>query len=682
MDPVTDASSFSYRPSFDGGLGRCTGAVSCGRQHLCFQGGGRHARVPRVCACACSSWPGRAGRPSRRVLVRLTFPLAVLSFSLLGSLGLELPVLGFFFVFFFPPFFPLPCRAPALSGFLCFLAMGALGLGALRFLLPPPPPPHVSLSSCVSCPLAPFVLALAGCGVMLFPALGAPGLGVARFPPPPPPRPPPFFTFLPCPPRPVCVFLSFYSFFFLLLFLRPLVSAFPLFPALGALGPGSLWLPAPPPPPLSLFVFFCGVPAFCRFPPLLVLLASALPGWVFSSSCVCGLACGVSAVCWGCAPTPPPSGGCSRLAVSRVFLCGAAACCGLVCVVRGALRCFPVPCGAGVVLCGVLSCCVVGFVAGCLPWGLVPSFLLVSCGALLWRAVLCSALSCVVPSRVVVWCVVPCVVLVCSVVWLLGPLRCVGFSCPAPPPCCCPLVPLPGPLFQPDVEFCPGVRCCVVLFCRLWCGVLLSASFLARGALLLRLRWLGPRVVACGCWVFVTWSVCPPLFSAGVLCRLSSCLAAWLAALLCAVVCCGARLLYAVTCVLWCCVAKWCRAVVPSCSLSFAGCVRVRVRVRVTVSLPSVCGAVWHCASCYSVPIWSVLLLVPRAVVCRCVWCCLPWRSVMWRCCPVAWRGVLWCRAVPCCVLWCCVALWCRAAGLCCVFSLAAGVLFSFPWHV
>ena len=34
VDPVTDASGFPYRPSFDGGLGRCNGAVSCGRRHL------------------------------------------------------------------------------------------------------------------------------------------------------------------------------------------------------------------------------------------------------------------------------------------------------------------------------------------------------------------------------------------------------------------------------------------------------------------------------------------------------------------------------------------------------------------------------------------------------------------------------------------------------------------------
>ena len=43
---------FPYRPSFDGGLGRCIGAVSCGRRHLTLRVGGRHARVPCVCACA------------------------------------------------------------------------------------------------------------------------------------------------------------------------------------------------------------------------------------------------------------------------------------------------------------------------------------------------------------------------------------------------------------------------------------------------------------------------------------------------------------------------------------------------------------------------------------------------------------------------------------------------------
>ena len=37
VDPVTHASGFPYRPSFDGKLGLCTWAVSCGPRHLPFQ---------------------------------------------------------------------------------------------------------------------------------------------------------------------------------------------------------------------------------------------------------------------------------------------------------------------------------------------------------------------------------------------------------------------------------------------------------------------------------------------------------------------------------------------------------------------------------------------------------------------------------------------------------------------
>ena len=58
----------------------------------------------RACACACSSWPGRAGRPPGRFLVRLTFLLAVLG----GISACSAPsrqglprfwlLLGFFFV--------------------------------------------------------------------------------------------------------------------------------------------------------------------------------------------------------------------------------------------------------------------------------------------------------------------------------------------------------------------------------------------------------------------------------------------------------------------------------------------------------------------------------------------------------------------------------------------------------
>ena len=65
-DPVTDRSGFPYCLSFDWGLGRCTGAVSRARKHLSFQVGGSHARVPRVCACAC--FPGRVGQLASRAL--------------------------------------------------------------------------------------------------------------------------------------------------------------------------------------------------------------------------------------------------------------------------------------------------------------------------------------------------------------------------------------------------------------------------------------------------------------------------------------------------------------------------------------------------------------------------------------------------------------------------------------
>ena len=138
VDPVTDVSGSLYCPSCDGGLVRCTGAVSCGRQHRPFRVGGRHTRVPRVCACACLSWPGRAGWPPGRVLVRLTFPLAVLGalFACLAPSRLGLPRLWLLLGFFFLSFLLAPPRCPpVVSCFACFPAPGALGL---RVLSPPP----------------------------------------------------------------------------------------------------------------------------------------------------------------------------------------------------------------------------------------------------------------------------------------------------------------------------------------------------------------------------------------------------------------------------------------------------------------------------------------------------------------------------------------------------------------
>ena len=225
-------------------------------------------------------------------------------------------------------------------------------------------------------------------------------------------------------------------------------------------------------------------------------------------------------------------------------------------------------------------------------------------------------------------------------------------------PCCCPLLPLPGPCRGPWLCSPWGavLRCSV----RLSCGVVLSALCLAGGAALFRSRRLVLCVAACGCRLFVAGSGCLLLFSAGVCCRGCSCLAA---ALLCAVVCCGAPLLCAVFRVLWCCVA----VLVPCCAalLSVFLCWWCWF-----VSLPCLCGAAFCCASCRSVPVWSALLLVPRAVVCRCVLWCLPLRSVVWWCCS----GVSWALAVPCCVLRSCAALRCRAAVVRCVLCFAAGV--------
>ena len=124
LDPVTEASGFPYRRSFEGGLCRCTGADSCGRRHLPFRVGGRHARVPCVCACARPSWPGRAGRSPGRVLVRLPFSSGRSVFLLSSApSGLGLP-LSWSFVcrplvspppLFFSFLLCFFCRAPPLS---------------------------------------------------------------------------------------------------------------------------------------------------------------------------------------------------------------------------------------------------------------------------------------------------------------------------------------------------------------------------------------------------------------------------------------------------------------------------------------------------------------------------------------------------------------------------------------
>ena len=105
----------------------------------------------RVCSCACFAWPGRAGWPPGRVLVRLTFSfgrfvlLLCLAPSGLGlplSLSLLLP-------------FPVGCfsRPPAawLSVRSRLVCVPCLAVGCSLVVAPPPPAPFVSRGFRCSC---------------------------------------------------------------------------------------------------------------------------------------------------------------------------------------------------------------------------------------------------------------------------------------------------------------------------------------------------------------------------------------------------------------------------------------------------------------------------------------------------------------------------------------------------
>ena len=250
-----------------------------------------------------------------------------------------------------------------------------------------------------------------------------------------------------------------------------------------------------------------------------------------------------------------------------------------------------------------------------LLWALCPGggwFALALC---CWVRPDCACSVCVVVCR--------CSVVVCFVFYpVLCGVLVLGLLLPL---CCWSLLLLPGPLSWHVAVFCPGLRCCVALVCRLLCGVLLSASCLACGAVLFCSPWLVLCVVACGCQVFVAGSGCLLLFSAGVCCRgcsrlprgLLLCFVLWFVVVppspvLCPVFCgavlpCGAR------------------ALAPCCPFFFACGVGL---------FPFTLCAVLCCA-------------VRRAVRCRfglrCCWC------LVLCCVPVSYGvslGVLWCGGV------------------------------------
>ena len=214
LDLVGDASRFAYRPSSDGGLGRYTGGVSCGRRHRPFQVGGGHARVPCVCACACPSWPGRAGQPPGRVLVRLTFSCRRSWCALCwfgpprAGVALFVVVIGCSCFFFLV--------APPLSPVVSVLRLGSPW--ALVSCGPPACPPLVCLFFPLPC-LWCSVVSGPGClgpWPSLVPSPGSP-LCFFHFSPSPPPL---FFFFL-------AVLLFFVGLlFFLFFFLFPLLPFF------------------------------------------------------------------------------------------------------------------------------------------------------------------------------------------------------------------------------------------------------------------------------------------------------------------------------------------------------------------------------------------------------------------------------------------------------------------------
>ena len=89
--------------------------------------GRHHARVPCLCSYACSSRPGRAGLPPGRLMMRLMFPVAALSFCpARRPAGFGCPCSAYCLPFFFHPLSAPHCLLLSLVP-----GRGVLGLGAV-----------------------------------------------------------------------------------------------------------------------------------------------------------------------------------------------------------------------------------------------------------------------------------------------------------------------------------------------------------------------------------------------------------------------------------------------------------------------------------------------------------------------------------------------------------------------
>ena len=589
-------------------------------------------------ACACSLWPGRAGRPPGRVVVRLTFSFGRFVFLLCSApSGLGLPpslLLPLPFLVALALCFGCFSRPPAAWLFVRsrLVCVSRLAVGC-SLVVSPPPPLFVSRGFWRSC-LVPW-----WCFFFFF-----------------------FFPFFPCAPPLSPAFSGF----------RPRVPwasalcvvCFVGLPPLGSpcACPSfvlSAWLVVAPrrllPPP----------------PPLFVSRFSSLPlGAVVCCVVLCVPGCGAAPRC--CALCPP------------------VLCCPVLCCARWVpLLVAPCPLALPVALgpCALRRC-----VLRCSP------VLCVFCrGAVVRAVVRRSALCCVCPG--VLCCAFPVLSALCGAVLRCAGALALCCSCGA---CCCWCLvlwcavvrcwvwwPVVVCWWRVSVSVCLSGRvvCCPVVGV-VWCGALLSCvvfcgAVLSRGAVLL----CSAVVLRC-CWGLL----CPPVGCRAVLC----CALGWLCCFLpgggvCMLWCsfpCAVRSLSSPLCALRCLLVL---AVVPrfpvSCAVAL--CCRVVLCCR---ALLSFCGAACVCFA-------LLRPVVRRQCRLRCCWCLVLWRVPV-RCgvslgvlrcggAALVCRGVLLCcalscgvlRPVPCPAVPCCTAVLCWLAVLCgclrcwCLFFL----LSSFP---
>ena len=586
-----------------------------------------------VCSYACFAWPGRAGRPPGRVLVRLTFSFGRFVFLLcLAPSGPGLPLsLSLLLPFLVGCFSRPPAAWLSVRSRLVCVSRLAVGCSLVVALLPPSP--FVSRGFRRSC-LVPW-----------------------------------------------CFF--FFFFFLLLLFplCAPVVSGFLWFPAPGALGLGACVVcfvclpfvgspcacrsfvlsacvfgcsrvvaaPPPPAPPLCFAVFVpaarCCVPCCAVLPWVrccAALLRVVSPGVL---SCAVLRSCGAAACC------AVPSGAARRPGA----LCSAALCfavfpravCSVLCVFcRGAVV-------RAVVRRSALCCVCLGVLCCAFP------VLSVLCGAVLRCAgalVLCCSCGACCCWRLVLWCAAVCCAVSCGVPWCGagsgGPWLSAGgvFRCRCP---CLAAWSASLWLVWFAVVPCFPVSCSVVLCCRVvlcWCALLSCCGAVGACFALLWAVVLCCVVLLVGCAVFGPVAVsacCGALF-------LVLCVPCLRRSVRCGALLCWLWCPASLRRVLWRCAVVWCCAVVLCC----------RFAVLFVLALPS-CGL-----SCGA----SVVCAVVGASCCGVSLCVVvsPWAF----CGAVV---LLWCVVVSCCAVRCpvvscalCRVRRCRAALRCCA------VCFSF----